>query len=205
MTFRHIPSNIYNFHPPTMEHRLIFILGISGAGKSFLASVINGFQCLDQDAFYFSRLGQKDKMPRLNAPENLGGKPIINYDSMNGIDWKLFNQEIHKLHANGPVIVTGFALRSTHLDPDLKPDLVIHLNIPLETSLERRLVSKGYKSEKQREMDKWMMDTVIYPTYLETVSLLDNYLEVYDIDATKSPESVRQIFMDILSQKGFIH
>lgn len=176
---------------------LYIISGLSGSGKSSCikwmeknSMLKHNSVVIDQDSYFYSRLGQKNKMPRIKLSN---GIETMNYDSPNSIDNNKLESDVNQYLKNGKnVYMSAFMFRSTMYN--LVPKLHIHLIIGKEMSLKRRMHSKGYSNPVALMKDKLMMDEVIFPEYLETLRLskIDYYLDGTDI-IEKNCEKISKI------------
>jgi cytidylate kinase len=160
---------------------LICISGMSGAGKSYhsekLAKTMQ-LGHLDQDAYF----RPDDAMPLVELSD--GSSPYPNWDCKEALDLDGMNSRISILAPAG-LIFSGFACRDAWIDTPI--DLQIHLDISVETCIQRR---------KERHVDppqyaEIVPRELVYPFHIETRS--HSRCDVV-IDANeKSPETFRAI------------
>ncbi len=147
--------------------KFIAISGISGAGKTTVGKELQkrltakGYPTvhIDQDAYY-----RKDK-PKIMLST---GVVRSNWDSLEALDSDRMNDDIDRLLTGTEsfLIVTGFALRDDVLRH--RPDLHIHLEIPLEESWKTRILVKGFRDSDLKNQTA-MFEESVKPFYEETV------------------------------------
>ena len=146
---------------------VIFISGISGCGKTFLAKKLSKnfkIQFLEQFSYYKKNYDKKHKLP--------DGTEITNWYTDDAIDWDSFNKDINKMKNMG-VVVSGFALVEDKLD--IEPDYHIHLSMSKQRCTEKRKVFlEKHQKKYQKEFDelgtikeKLRMNQLIFPYYLD--------------------------------------
>lgn len=142
---------------------IIFITGISGCGKNKLAkSIANelNLKLFDQNEYYIPDFNKQTKL--------INGQTVVNWYDDDAIDWNKLNKDIEE---SKQCVVTGMSISKI----TLKPDYHIHINLSKQKCIEkrRRFLTK-YKEHHQQEyahinsqMEKSIMNTVIYPYILE--------------------------------------
>lgn len=161
---------------------LIFIHGGSGAGKStvgkLLAKEYDGIW-IDQDSFY------KPKKPIVEYIYE--GKIIqeVNWDSLEAIDMKRFNEAIEesrKENPDMPIFVTGFALRLLQMEHDPDVNILLDYGLPDEMAQEKMIESRRKAKGLKGNKDEARVRMVVWPYYQETLSCIGkpNKIPVYD-------------------------
>jgi thymidylate kinase len=142
------------------KRKIIAISGISGSGKSTIASIlaiILGGIHIDMDSYY-----KKNKPPFKLS----NGLSVSNWDSLESIDLEQMNKD---LRIPGLVILSGFALSDDVFEDDNKPDVHIHLVISKELSLQTRAAIKNFEDiEKANQI--LVFNELLYPFYQLTLS-----------------------------------
>ncbi len=98
----------------------------------------------------------------------------LNCHTLKDVDLNLYNTEIDNYKEDG-VVTSGFDFRESVFQ--MVPSYHIHLSIPKQLSLQRRM---DKHPDGDADQDKTLMNQVIYPNYLESVqqSKINKFINV---------------------------
>ena len=162
------------------QFKFIALSGISGAGKTTLAKILaQNYNAIhfDEDDFYI------EIKPKVTLSNGLSKS---NWDTFDALKIKLLNQEIKKCLQKNSVFLSGFALPDHIFDPDIKPDLHIHLRIPKSESLKTRLAIKDFRDKSEVNNTLYFNECIV-PFYEENLknSTIHHFIDVFDNDGNR--------------------
>lgn len=169
------------------EHRIVAIVGGSGAGKTWLSRrIAAAFPTeatqISLDDFYLDR-------SHLSADE----RRMINYDDPEAIDWELLNRFLHDFRDDRPTSVPRYDFSAhcrngqaecpstrllvldglwllTRSDAREFFDLSIFLECPAQVRLERRLARDVVERGRDADDVRRVFSTVVGPMHIEHVA-----------------------------------
>lgn len=145
---------------------VILISGMSGSGISRLAKMIgNDFNIeeVSLDSFI-----DKNNAKKITLPD---GTEIINWDSDDIINWKLFNDTINQKKKKG-IVVYGQSFPSDKIDAEI--DMHIHIKLSKQNLMEKRqkFVEKHkdtFPHHHTHDQFLYIFNKYTFPYYLTTV------------------------------------
>jgi len=169
-----IPATSSSQPSSVIKYKIIFISGISGVGKTVLGKrleeTLENAILIDQDMFFI----KKKPIIRLSS-----GEPVINYDSIDSIDWEKLNYHIEINLQEHNIILVGFALWKDKIKftPDfhflLVRDILVDGKHNIETlkkfCYEDRQLSKRFRG---KDNELLMITELVIPFYFTTLSKL---------------------------------
>ena len=169
----------------SMVKQIIFISGLSGVGKSFLARKFvekhSDFFWFDQDTIY------KSEKPKVTLSN---GEVVSNWDTPEALNWDEFNTFIEKLD-HEKIIITGFA----PLKDLIKFNISLHIDLYYTGSIEdvvqrclkARREAKGFATEEKLKTDELMVREVTVPFYNEIMkkNIPDVMMPVFNPDGSR--------------------
>lgn len=178
--------------------KVIFISGISGAGKSTIAQkIVEIFNAKKQMATYIDQDWYTNKVKPMIKLSN--GHVLKNWDHTDSLDYITLSKKIIEAKILGNhVIIAGFALRDDMFSfSNLKPDLHFHIMIPKQLSLETRLKLKP----GTREDKTLMFEESVWPFYQDTLKKSNiNYIIDGVIDDNMKRKPLKDMVKEIMTK-----
>lgn len=181
---------------------LIFVSGLSGCGKTYVAKNIARdlkIKIIDQFDYY--------KKDYINKTTLQDGTEINNWHTDEAIDWDLLNEDINTFKKDG-LVVSGFALKENNISS--KDDIHIHLNITKQNCIVRRkeYLEKNkdkYKTEYENidsPIEKLKMNQIIYPYYLESTKLskINKFINMNILSEEEAYDDVFNSIIKLISE-----
>lgn len=181
---------------------LIFVSGLSGCGKTYVAKNIARdlkIKIIDQFDYY-----KKDYVNKITLQD---GTEINNWYTDDAIDWDLLNDDINQFKKDG-LVVSGFALKEDNISSN--DDFHIHLNITKQNCIARRkeYLEKNkdkYKTEYENvdsPIEKLKMNQLIYPYYIESTKLskINKFINMNNLSEKEAYDETFNSIIKLISE-----